>query len=239
MECEIPPEAKAAYCVEFFVPIAIAGLFSLAISVLYTLFSRLLFSQLKVETFSTRFEDIVPKSAAVMIDDVLTNVHILPGDTCSICREGPARPVKLPCGHTGCDPCLRKWISQSDTCPFGRSLIFQSLNNATARVAERLDKLSLQAYKETLLSSTVDAALEAMSLAALQSLGIGVSPACCFGHRQANLMAAAAALTLCYALPFMIFALLCVGGKSGTRSILATAILVAICIYISVVRTGM
>ena len=217
MECEIPPEAKAAYCMDFFVPIILAALLSFAISVLYTLISRLLSNTMEVDKIRAHFEDIVPKSAAVMINNVLANVHALPGDTCSICREGLVRPVKLPCGHTGCDPCLRKWISQSDTCPFCRSFVFQSIHSASARAAERLVALNFQMYREIVLSSIMNAALAAMSLAVLQCLGIGVSPACCFGHRRANLMAAAAALVLCYALPFLFFAMFCVGPKSGAK----------------------
>ena len=230
MECEIPPEAKAAYCMDFFVPIILAALLSFAISVLYTLISRLLSNTMEVDKIRAHFEDIVPKSAAVMINNVLANVHALPGDTCSICREGLVRPVKLPCGHTGCDPCLRKWISQSDTCPFCRSFVFQSIHSASARAAERLVALNFQMYREVVLSSIMDAALAAMSLAVLQCLGIGVSLACCFGYRQANSMAAIAVSIVCYALPLMVVAILCVDRESVLKSMVATTISVAICV---------
>ena len=117
--------------------------------------------------------------------------------------------------------------------------MFQSLHNATARVNEHLALSTSQTYKHTLLSSMMDAALAAMSEAALQCLGIGVSPSCCFGYRQANLMAGTAALTLCHALPFTFVAVLCVRGKAEAKSIFAIVSSVAICFYISAVRAGM
>ena len=103
MECDIPTGARAAYCIEFFVPIVFAGLLSFTISVLCTLTSKILFKQPEVVTASAHLEAVVPKSAAAMIDTVLTKTYTLPGDTCSICREVFVRPMKLPCGHTGCD----------------------------------------------------------------------------------------------------------------------------------------
>lgn len=33
------------------------------------------------------------------------------------------RPLALPCGHTFCEPCIRRWLARSDTCPICRAAV--------------------------------------------------------------------------------------------------------------------
>jgi hypothetical protein len=44
---------------------------------------------------------------------------------CSICMNELTSPVRTPCGHVYCRPCLRTWFGRArvKTCPMDRSVV--------------------------------------------------------------------------------------------------------------------
>lgn len=55
----------------------------------------------------------------------LQPVDMEPDDMCPICYNAYEDAVKLSCGHTYCDGCIKTWCMDKDTCPMDRSVLFQ------------------------------------------------------------------------------------------------------------------
>lgn len=55
----------------------------------------------------------------------LQPVDMEPDDSCPICYDAYDNAIKLSCGHTYCDGCIKTWCMDKNTCPMDRSVLFQ------------------------------------------------------------------------------------------------------------------
>lgn len=67
-------------------------------------------------------------SPSKAINAILTPVRASRQTICAICTNQASPPVKLSCGHTFCDMCIRKNLTVSDTCPLDRKPLFDQVN---------------------------------------------------------------------------------------------------------------
>src|ERR1700722_726041 len=65
-----------------------------------------------------KLNSIFPESVATIIAEYVVDL-----ETCSICSQDIAYPVRLGCGHLFDLDCISDWFRQKNTCPLDRTTI--------------------------------------------------------------------------------------------------------------------
>lgn len=57
------------------------------------------------------------------IQAILTEVTPAPAQVCDICKQAYVLPVSLPCGHLYCTECIKRWLTDHESCPHDRGTV--------------------------------------------------------------------------------------------------------------------